>query len=92
MLEAGDVLVFNTHVWHAGGVNDVLSAAMFMYYDQAPGVTGSGYNYMAKPHETWSQKDGWEEYAIDANKGDPQELFHAPSLDVLPMHIFRLSI
>ena len=47
MLEAGNVLVFNTHVWHAGGVNEVDSAAMFLYYDKAHATAkGRGHNHM----------------------------------------------
>ena len=93
-LGVGDVLVFNTNVWHAGAVNEVESAAMFLYYDKEHpmSVMGKGYNNMANPHSQWTQSGGWEEYAINHNQCDKQDLLRAKSLDELPMHIWRLSI
>ena len=95
-LEVGDVLVFNTNVWHAGAVNEVASAAMFLYYDKVhptqETVMGKGYNNMANPHSQWTQSGGFEEYAVKRNAGDEQNLLCAMSLDELPMHIWRLSI
>ena len=87
-LDAGDVLVFNTQVWHAGGVNEVESAAIFMYYDLEPGFEGAGYNYMANPHSHW---DFWGDFAIRHNDGQEQEICYPHSLDDLPMRIFRLG-
>ena len=88
MLEVGDVLVFNTNVWHAGAVNEEDSAAMFLYYDKEHAtVSGKGYNYMANPHSQWTQSGGLEEYAVNRNQGDEQNLLRAKSLDELPMHI-----
>ena len=87
-LHAGDVLVFNTQVWHAGGVNDEPSAAMFMYYDVDIGFDGTGYNEMCNPHHHWPIH---EEAAIKYNEGQKQEICHAQSLFELPMRIFSLA-
>ena len=87
-LHAGDVLVFNTLVWHAGGVNDESSAAMFMYYDVDIGFDGTGYNAMCNPHHHWEM---YEKSAIRHNEGQKQEICYAQSLFELPMRIFSLE-